>query len=320
MGLSKDKWNPDLSIPFVPDVFVSHYGFPDTWSKEQVIEKARQKIFAEILFHSPVNSPEVFGLKTTHLFGEVEMLKALFPEMLTVVMVRDPRDVIVSNVARTKSSDRHGGIILGLMAYERFHQRNEDNPDVIAMKYEDLIIDPEATIKSILELLELSYEEYDKNSFDTVGSNSSFNSSSGLDVVNGVGIRGDTVGRYKELLEADVIQAADVLFEQTLLRFGYEHAAESKKDLCTQENFVNLMGEIFAHSMDQDIDTGSLVSFLNERAHVSPLGDHLRIFAKCNKQDTELTWKNKRIVELEREVEDLRMRNLNLNNRLKAKD
>ncbi len=106
----------------------------------------------------------------------IEELLALYPEARVVVMMRDPRDVLLSqknrwkrrrlgakstpwwNALRTWAGYHPETISLlwrsGVAAGDRF----KDDPRVCVLRFEDLLADPEVELKRVCEAVGLSYD------------------------------------------------------------------------------------------------------------------------------------------------------------------
>lgn len=107
----------------------------------------------EIYAHE--NGKSKWGQKTPRLVRHHELLRAHFPQIKFIHMVRDPR-AVVSSLVR---SDVHRSTvwhatkrwIRDVEAGLKLEQRYEEG--VLRVRYEDMVMDPEAELQQILEFL-----------------------------------------------------------------------------------------------------------------------------------------------------------------------
>jgi hypothetical protein len=138
-------------------------------------------------------------------------------------MVRDPRDRYASSKTRWKR--RRGGIGAGLAEWldsvalaEKNRARHPEG--YMILRYEDLVKDPEASVRSVCDFMGehfapemLAMEGAAK--FREQGSNSSYGSRE-------VGvIATDSIGRYRDVLDAADVAFVDRTASREMLRLGY---------------------------------------------------------------------------------------------------
>ena len=92
---------------------------------------------------------------------KLDVLQDLFPDMKVIHMIRDGRDVAIS-YARTPWWTKE--IMANLDRWEKLinvvHAFCRENPEnCIELKYEDLVVQPQAALIKILRLFELEFEE-----------------------------------------------------------------------------------------------------------------------------------------------------------------
>jgi hypothetical protein len=182
---------------------------------------------------TPEALPLVHGVKTTGLFDDFQWMKRVLGQARQIMVFRDPRDVLVSNLRRTalkknrktgskwhrvrelllgrkggssrsetESIDYDGYLVLSMMenGYS-YWRRHAGDADLIMIQYENLVSDPEGSMRKVLLFLQLPAEQYDWKSLQSssIVSNSSFL----IQDPNGAvpaGIQISAVGRYKSTL------------------------------------------------------------------------------------------------------------------------
>lgn len=209
---------------------------PDT--AEAAALRLEAALAAEIVRNCGLAWPApVLGFKATHLFRELDLLAAAC--VRTVVMVRDPRDVVASNIRRLGRDYPVAvpmTILAALAGYGSFLAANDVTNDVTndagdgdaggsairAVRYEDLVADPEATLRGVLGFFGLDPERYDWAALDAgvLASNSSWNSGCGGDLVAGAGIAASG-GRWRAYLSPVQQCAVEIAAHDLMQRFGY---------------------------------------------------------------------------------------------------
>jgi hypothetical protein len=108
-----------------------------------------------------VAGKEIFIEQTPWHGIYLDTLKSLFPNMKVVHIIRDGRDVALS-YARTPWWSKD--VMANLERWEQevniAHSFCKENPEsCIELRYEDLVMHPEATLTKILRFLSLNFEE-----------------------------------------------------------------------------------------------------------------------------------------------------------------
>jgi hypothetical protein len=102
----------------------------------------------------------VFGDKTPSNTFYIKSIKKHFPASRIVFLVRDPRDVIASFLKANEQyySDRFGFMIWRWKnSIEKYKALSKHYPaDVMLLKYEDLVSDPQKEVNAIIKLLGLA--------------------------------------------------------------------------------------------------------------------------------------------------------------------
>jgi Sulfotransferase family len=154
-----------------------------------------------------------------------ELAFGLFPNSRLVYIVRDPRDVVASQIERQfdrsieeicKAWNRYA------TNFERFVSAHPNAGHVI--RYEDLVGRPEATIRSMFDFLPM---EIDENVFRFYESSASVHQTGHPNAQN---LKRDffttSVGRGLDELEAKVIAQVEHLCADGMQRLGYEPMRE----------------------------------------------------------------------------------------------
>jgi Sulfotransferase family len=180
--------HPELAIPpethFLPDVigaFNEGRFLPEQivevmvasrrWADFQIPER---KLHRELERLRPLVRPEVplrtfyrlyaqrqgkprWGDKTPGYATKMRRIKRTLPEARFIQIIRDGRDVALS------LRDREAGLTTEQVARRWRHRINRTRraakhvPDYVEVRYEDLVADPEATLRGICEHIELDY-------------------------------------------------------------------------------------------------------------------------------------------------------------------
>jgi hypothetical protein len=123
------------------------------WSSEEVDEEARQ--YFERLFrrYADEHGAARWGEKTPHHTWHITAMRRLFPESVFVAIVRHPGAAITSNMRRFGHT--RGWAVLSVRRYMREIARQAANYQhrMIVLRYEDLVLQPERTMRELLEWL-----------------------------------------------------------------------------------------------------------------------------------------------------------------------
>ena len=262
--------DPFIPIPLSRSVIARYCGVSSQPLTEALaLGRLGERLREEILSFAPsAESPLVIGLKSTHLFTEVDLLRRLFPRVLMVVMVRDPRDVLASSYGRLGgqlSPLLINRILLTTLAYHYFLLARSADPDILAVRYEDLARDPASELRRLLAATGLDPGRYDWASLTQgrVSSNSSWNRGHGVEMIADTGISTASIGSYQRRLTAFQTYAVEFLLAPMMARFGYSRAASSSPEFyerCSRE----LLPELYQDAYDHGVSVGPLETRLRE--------------------------------------------------------
>jgi len=191
----------------------------------------RQALRDEIVRLAPSGPPpSMLGLKRTSMNYELDVLAALFADVRPVFTVRDPRDVHFSHARRMGSAYGPGYALLILSYILGNHwmlaRLAREGGRHLLIRYEDLVTDPAAHLRVILDFAGLDPAGYDFASVDSpsIPSNSSFNEKAGTDFVPDQGITRANVGRHRGAVDEPTARMIEVLCAPILAQHGYAPA------------------------------------------------------------------------------------------------
>src|SRR4051794_20264863 len=119
----------------------------------------RAALEAPFLAYAELHGKPRWGDKTPYYVGELDQVKRVFPEARIVNLVRDGRDVALSllrvpfgpgNVWAAARQWR-AAVDAGDAASARY------GDDVLTIRYEDLVLDPEPVVRRVCEFCEIAY-------------------------------------------------------------------------------------------------------------------------------------------------------------------
>jgi sulfotransferase family protein len=268
--------HPELTIPpethFVPDVIGAYnegrYSPQEIakvmvesrrWADFQISER---KLRRELDRLRPLVRPEVpvrtfyrlyaqkqgkprWGDKTPGYATKMRRIKRILPEARFIQIIRDGRDVAVS------LRDRNAGLTIEQVARRWRHRINrtrraaEHVPDYIEIRYEDLVADPEATLRRICAHIELDYSprmlDYHERAEDRLSEISQplaaeedkrgLSASSRIEAhaLTSEAPRTDRSERWREEMSAAEVAVFEEHAGELLADLGYETAASGAK-------------------------------------------------------------------------------------------
>lgn len=122
------------------------------------VTKVLKEIFDHICFEY---KKDVFIEQTPWYGQKLDELKAIFPDMKVIHLIRDARDVAIS-FSRTPwwSKDVYKNLVQWEKEVNVIHEFGTRNPEnFLEFRYEDLVMNPEGELKKPLKLLNLEFEK-----------------------------------------------------------------------------------------------------------------------------------------------------------------
>lgn len=181
----------------------------------------------------------------THRY--VSFLDWCFPDSKYVYLVRDPRDMALS----WRNNPVHpGGVVAGarqwihdqsntVVNFRALHDANR----AILVRYEDLVAQPEASLKRICDFMGLEFDSAmlafhnNKLTQDNAAKNELWNNLSKE-------VMSDNFNKFKKELSADEIAAIEVTCWPLLRYFGYQPASDMKILQATKSDKINALAQI----------------------------------------------------------------------------
>jgi hypothetical protein len=270
--------DPEHEIPVLPALVARHFGVAGEGIGEaQALALLARRLRDEILGFAPsAEPPRVLGLKCTHLFREIDLLRRAFSRVIAVVMVRDPRDVLASSYGRLRARQPKrfiNRVLVTALGYHYFLEARRADADLLAVRYESLVADPQAQLWRVLEAAGLDPARYDWAALAAggVSSNSSWNAGAGAQMIAGSGISGGSVAAYRRHLSEFEIYAVETLLAPLMQRHGYEPVVPASREL--RDRFAaGFLPELYQEAHD----SGIAVRVLETRARELGLQGALR--------------------------------------------
>jgi Sulfotransferase family len=193
----------------------------------------KETLVGEILQVAPLKeTPQVIGLKNTLFVEEHVLVDLAFKDVFTVVMFRDPRDVLASNFIRQKKKPGikekkafanalvMTALIMNVLA---FCEMLGSKRKILSLTYEELITDTRPWIEKILKETKLDADSYDWSIFEggKIMSNTSYAGGGPDAVVANSGISKLSVGKYTEVLSAPQVEFIEWILWPVFKKYGY---------------------------------------------------------------------------------------------------
>ncbi|MBX3575947.1 MAG: sulfotransferase [Rhizobiaceae bacterium] len=224
--------DPFRRLELTPSMIHAFYGEAAAPTEADSYARFRHDLEADILRLAPAGPPPlVFGMKRTSMNYELDLMRALYPDLRLIFTVRDPRDVFLSHSKRVQSDQDNGYsllIISYIIANFRMLERlAAENTPHLVVRYEDLVADTETAMRQVIDFIGLDAAGYDfaEVTSNDIPSNSSFNEKAGADFLAGQGINLGSVGRYRGAVNPNVLSMIETLCGDCLAKYGYEPGA-----------------------------------------------------------------------------------------------
>jgi len=161
-----------------------------------------------------------------------EDLLELFPEMLFLNVIRDPRAQVSSmNKAIIHDFDTMLNTMTWVKAYKKAQQLTEKYPDkVLTIRYEDFVSHQDVIIHQICDFFEISYSDEMLN-IEKSNEASSIANRSALWVSNSSAPIPANVDKFKKTLTMQEIEIIETLSGDIMERFGYEKMTSCNADV-----------------------------------------------------------------------------------------
>lgn len=164
-----------------------------------------------------------WGCKSTFMIYHVALIRRYYPGAKFLYMVRDGRDVAVS--AKKSVFNRYSVYyVAGLWKKEQqigiYWLNKLPKTDIFLVKYEDLLVNPEVTVKSVCVFLNEPYQDKMLNFFDTQEAQKSGRMSAAWKNTSRPILK-DNFGKFKTELKKSEVDLFEAIGGQELDYFSY---------------------------------------------------------------------------------------------------
>ena len=192
--------------------------------------------YCEILKQLSITSDSSPVVGSKHVMIEEYFNHFLSAGIKCINIVRDPRDMLAS--AKLGNANKYVGEALPTLFELRNWRKSaefaidlECNKDFLWIKYEDLILQTNATLERIFDFLALEHYDYDILSEFSGGSYWAGNSSFG----KRDGISSASIGQSRNLFPKRFIEYVEVICHHEMTILGYEH--------CLPNDFASIISD-----------------------------------------------------------------------------
>ncbi len=207
------------------------------------------------------NTKEIIFIKENHVYEFFPYLDRHYKMSKFLYQVRDPRDVALS---WKKNPTHKGGVVNAARQWKKDQQQllklkhylNEDNR-VIALKYEDLILDTPKELKKVLDFFSLNYESsildfhQDLLTKENASTQNAWNNLS-KSVIN------DNSNKFLKELSLDEVKAIEKICGNEMQLLGYEMVNNKESLMNFLENDIEKINK-----EEQLIDYNPSIGVLN---------------------------------------------------------
>lgn len=180
-------------------------------------------IMSELLLDN--SNAKRWGEKTNMCWRKIPDFLEMFHDGKTIVMIRDPRDVLISfkNMTTEPGLRYLDSIFASLDSFQYTKKfQNELSPkNFEIIKFEDLVNNPKKIIKNLCKFLEIEFKDtmldstqFKDKSKNKWEGNSAFNKKI-------IGISKDTVGRWKNQISKIELYFLEMILQEQMINFGY---------------------------------------------------------------------------------------------------
>ena len=175
------------------------------------------------------SSAKIWGEKTNICWRKIPDFLDMFPEGKIIMMIRDPRDVLISYKNMTTEPglryfDSIFASLDSLQSIKKFQEKYSSN-NFCFIKYEDLVNMQEKTIQELCDFLGIEFDSVmlDSSQFkDKVGKTWKANSSFDETIE---GISNKTIGRWNNRISNVELYLIEMVLRDQMIDFGYDLAA-----------------------------------------------------------------------------------------------
>jgi hypothetical protein len=212
-----------------------------------------RKFYRSVLTQLSIDkSKKIFGEKSNVQWRSIEKFLKIFPKGRVLHIVRDPRAVLASWKYFTYSKgDKYIDSIFNSydsMKHAEIYKKKFYNKRYCVVRYEDLVINPKKTLKSIMKKFELrfNYKMLDfKNYQDNIGNKWLSNSSYNTELQNKIYKK--NINEWKNKLNENEIYLCETLLEKTMINFDYKLNFVQQKNK-NNDTFIKYCKKIFKNS------------------------------------------------------------------------
>ena len=198
--------------------------------------KNRKKIDYAQIYHIIMSNlllkdsnTKIWGEKVNLCWRKIPEFLDMFPEGKTIIMVRDPRDVLISYKNMTiepglRYLDSIFASLDSLQYIKKFQEKFSSN-NFCFIKYEDLVNLQEKTIQELCNFLEIKFDSIMLNGSqfkDKLGKTwkGDFTSLKTIEKISN-----KTIGRWKSKISKVELYLVEMVLREQMIDFGYDLAA-----------------------------------------------------------------------------------------------
>lgn len=141
------------------NMFAAH---PDVYvplRETNIFRKTRREAregYRALVAEAEASEKPVLAEKTPRHIRRIGLIRKLVPDARVIIPVRDGRDVAASYARRT--GDPGLGVRQWIVS-NTIAANQRDRPDVHVYRHEDLVVEPEVTLREICDFADLSYDD-----------------------------------------------------------------------------------------------------------------------------------------------------------------
>lgn len=262
----QNDFNDQVILDFVEDfyfywenIFSSQFGTRDALlnslleGKPKNIEQAIKITYLNFFPKKNKESIKVIIDKQLKHHYFLNDLQKQFPKAKYIVLVRDPRDNIAIKLKRAKKIKSKQDVYSVSVNWNYtfntiFNKLNQKNStEILFIKYENLVTNPEIELKKICSFLYVSYNEQLLEFNEEINREyENFNEESKIifdSILSSLSskINTDKIGLWKNNLTEKEIEIIMTICNKTCLKFGYETSLVNKSNLFNKSYFRALL-------------------------------------------------------------------------------